>query len=197
MNICIFGDSVVWGAWLPSRVGWANLLRNYLEKNFGSTFSVYNLGIDGNTTNDLLLRFDIETKARSPELIIFEIGVNDSCYRETRNKPLVDIDTFKRNIKILINKAKTHTHKITFLGLVKGNDKETMPLPSSSTGKCYDKENVVLYDEAIKNVCLEENVDFIDLYSLLDDQDFVDGLHPNPAGHIKIFEIVRKMFDSE
>jgi len=32
MNICIFGDSIAWGAWLPFRVSWANLLRNYLEK---------------------------------------------------------------------------------------------------------------------------------------------------------------------
>jgi len=197
MNICIFGDSIAWGAWLPFRVSWANLLRNYLEKNFGSTFSVYDLGIDGDTTNDLIMRFDAEAKARSPKLIIFAIGTNDSSFRKTRNNPIVDINTFKRNVKILIDKAKIYTQKIIFLGLVKGNDEETMPLPSSSTGKCYDKENVVLYDEAMKHICLEENVNFIDLYSLLTDQDFIDGLHPNPAGHIKIFEIIREMFDSE
>jgi len=30
--ICIFGNSTAWGRGLPSRVGWANPLRNYLEK---------------------------------------------------------------------------------------------------------------------------------------------------------------------
>ena len=33
---------------------------------------------------------------------------------------------------------------------------------------------------------------FIDIFGLLDNADFEDGLHPNAAGHQKIFEVIKK-----
>jgi len=38
--------------------------------------SVYNYGFSGNTSKDLLLRFEVETIARKPDVIIFAIGIN-------------------------------------------------------------------------------------------------------------------------
>jgi lysophospholipase L1-like esterase len=54
-TICVFGDSITWGAYDPERGGWVNRLRNDLEK---KEIESYNLGISGDTTADLLKRFN-------------------------------------------------------------------------------------------------------------------------------------------
>lgn len=195
MNICIFGDSITWGAKLPFRIGWANLLRNHLEKVSDEFFSVYDLGIDKNTSTDLLQRFVNEAEARKPEVIIFAIGTNDSSFIKTKDQPITELNTFKNNLKALTDLAKKHTHRIIFVGLTKGDDRITNPLPQSTTGKSYDKANITLYSQAIKEVCTNEDLTFIDLQAILTDTDFADGLHPNAAGHEKIFQAVAKKLD--
>lgn len=195
INLCIFGDSITWGAWLPFRVGWANLLRNYLEKVSDNAVSVYDLGIDGDTSRDLLDRFEVEARARKPQVIIFAVGINDSGFRLSKENPLVPIDEFESNLRQLIGMAREFTQDIIFLGLGKGDDGPTNPLPQSTTGKCYDKENARLYDEVIRKVCEEEKVRYVSVIDKLTDDDFIDGLHPNPDGHLKIYESVRKELD--
>lgn len=195
-NICIFGDSITWGAFLPFRGAWANLLRNYLES-LNKMIAVYDLGIDTNTTRDLLERFEVEAKVRKPNMVIFAVGINDSAYRKTRNSTLVPADEFQKNIEKLIAMAGKFTDKILFVGLAKGDDSNTVPLPRSMTGKCYDKENVKKYNDAIKLICSKKNVKFVDIFGLLNDEDFDDGLHPNLGGHQKIFEAVRRALKTE
>ena len=50
MTICIFGDSITWGAYDPEQGGWATRLRNYFEKQ-DNDVDVYNLGISGDNIN--------------------------------------------------------------------------------------------------------------------------------------------------
>ena len=63
MNVLIFGDSITWGAYDPEQGGWATRLRNYFEEK-DNDIDVYNLGISGDTTADLLERIEIEAKSR-------------------------------------------------------------------------------------------------------------------------------------
>ena len=198
----IFGSSITYGAW-DSEGGWANRLRSFLDqKNLSGQkdyLLLYNLGIDGDDTVKILKRFNNESEARLAEwdnestVIIFEIGINDSCYRETKNNPAVLPEKFEENLTDLIKKTREGSvSKAIFLGLAKGSDKETMPFLGSTTGKCYDKENVIIYNDIIKKVCEKEKVLFIDILDKMVDSDFYDGLHPNTEGHQKIFEIVKE-----
>lgn len=190
--ICVFGDSVLWGWGLPFRIGWVNLFRNYIEDKSNFTMNLYDLGIDADTTEDVLRRFDIEASARKPDMVIFAIGVNDSAYRKTKDWPLVSADVFLKNIYTLIKKARKFTKEIVFVGLCKGSDQETMPLPASKTGKCFSKKNARVYNEIIKKCCLNENVLFIDIIDKIKDSEFCDGLHPTKEGHEKIFKKVKE-----
>lgn len=192
MVICIFGDSITWGAFLPFRGAWANLLRNYLES-LNKMIAVYDLGIDTNTSQDLVKRFNSEASARKPSAIIFAVGTNDSAYRKSRDKPLVPLNQFKENLGLLIKQARKYTAHIFFVGLVKGDDSKTKPIPRSTTGKCYTRENVRIFNDAVKLVCEKKRVSFIEVFDLLKDEDFDDGLHPNLGGHQKIFEAVRRI----
>lgn len=189
--ICVFGDSVLWGWGLPFRIGWVNLFRNYIEDKSNFTMNLYDLGIDADTTEDVLRRLDTEAAARKPDMVIFAIGVNDSAYRKTKDWPITKIDVFEKNIYTLIKKSRKFTKEIIFVGLCKGSDKETIPLPASKTGKCFSKANARVYNNIIKKCCLNENVLFIDIIDKIKDSEFCDGLHPTKEGHEKIFKEVK------
>jgi len=85
MNICIFGDSITWGAYDPINGGWVGLLRNYFEKKSEGEIEIYNLGISGNTTDGLLKMIENESIPREPEVIVLAIGINDTQYIYSNN----------------------------------------------------------------------------------------------------------------
>ena len=194
-NICIFGDSITWGPYLPFRVAWANLLRNHLEKSATDLFRVYDLGVDMDTTRNVLDRMELEARARKPGIIIFNIGVNDSLYRTKSENSETTLEEFERNIDKLVAIAKQFTERVLIVGLVKGNDRWTTPLIQSTTGKVYTKERTRIYDRKLKEVAERNNVLFADVNDILNDGDFDDGLHPNANGHLKMFSIISKVLD--
>lgn len=81
-RLTIFGDSITWGACDYEGGGWSTRLRRYFETSDKYDVSVYNLGIGGDATDNLLFRFGTEGLARNrfPQTIIFAIGINDSQY---------------------------------------------------------------------------------------------------------------------
>ena len=87
MRIFCFGDSITYGKWDAKHCGWVQRLRRFLDKNweiYGDNL-VYNLGVSGDTTKNLLTRFEFEIEQRLKEekeevLIIFDIGINDSLF---------------------------------------------------------------------------------------------------------------------
>ena len=195
MIILIFGDSITWGRGLPTRVGWANLLRNSLE-DINPKIHLYDLGIDGNTTQDLLGRIEVEALARKPDVIIWAIGVNDAAYRYSEDKPLVDKSTFNSNLHQLVTFGEKYVSKQLFVGITMGDDTLTQPLPDSTTGKCYKKSRVLDYNDLIRIVCSEANIGFINISDALSDANFYDGLHPNIAGHEIIYQAVLPVINS-
>ncbi len=190
--ICVFGDSVLWGWGLPFRIGWVNLFRNYIEEKSDFKMQLYDLGIEADTTEGVLKRFEVETVARKPDMIIFAIGINDSAYRRIKDYPIATKDIFEKNIYSLVKKARKFTKEIAFVGLCLGDERLTMPLPASTTGKCFTKENTRIYNEIIKKVCKKEKILFVDILNKLMDNDFCDGLHPNISGQEKIFREVKE-----
>ncbi|MCK5413565.1 MAG: NUDIX domain-containing protein [Candidatus Pacebacteria bacterium] len=190
--ICVFGDSVLWGWGLPFRVGWVNLFRNYIEDKSNYAMNLYDLGIDAETTDGVLERFDAEAVARKPDMIIFAIGINDSTYRKTKDYPITTVVAFEKNIYSLIKKARKFTKEIVFVGLCLGDERLMMPLPASKTGKCFTRENLIIYNDIIRKCCFNENVLFIDVIDKVKDGDFCEGLHPSISGHKKIFQEVKK-----
>jgi len=202
-RILIFGDSIVYGAWDRGKEGgWVQRLRKFLdEKHFiepDFEYSVYNLGVSGNTIGELLERFEFETKQRLEEgeeiIIIFQIGINDSQFVISENKLRTSPEKFKENIQNLIKVAKIFTQKIIFVGLTLVDESKTTPIPWNPN-KIYKNENIKRNNEIIKSVCKENNIYFIEIFDKWLKSDYKnlleDGLHPNSPGHQKIFETVK------
>lgn len=201
MRILVFGDSIIYGAW-DKEGGWAQRLRKFLdektltEENFYCV--IYNLGISGDTTDDLLGRFEFETKQRIKEkkdtIIIFSIGGNDATFIDGEKQCQVSKEKFRENVKKLEKLAEKYASKILFIGLFPADESKTIPI-LWAPGKSYKNEYIIQYDKIIKSVCRENNVPFIDIYEKFMNADYKnlleDGQHPNSAGHRKIFEIVK------
>ncbi len=194
--ICIFGDSIAWGASDSEKGGWVERLKVFMGENYNS--DVYNLGISGDKTPNILKRFKLEAKARTKEaedvVFIFAIGINDSCFVRSKNGLMIQPKKFKANIERIIKQAKAITPKIIFIGLNPVDESKTTPI-SWDTGKSYKNENIKKHDEIIKLICKEKKVYFVGIFKNWIESNYKelleDGLHPNVAGHKRIFEAVQ------
>lgn len=200
-KIFIFGDSIAHGIWDEEMGGWVNRLDMYLkqdkftaEDNFTE---VYNLGVDGDTSENILNRFEFETYHRTiPEqgdVFLIAVGINDAAFLKEQGDNFVPKSQFKENLQYMITLVKKYSERIVFAGLTAIDEKMANP---KGCVACYENKHVGEYNEVIKKVCEENDLIFIDVLSqfkkgnyaeLLDE----DGLHPNSSGHRKIFEIVR------
>lgn len=190
MNICVFGDSITYGAHDSEQGGWVNRWRLFLGCK-KSNIEVYNFGVSGDNTEDLLKRFEAEIKLREPDKIVFAIGINDSQFLIKEKKNRIPIDKFDNNIKELILKAKKYISDIIFIGMTSVDEVRTSPIPWN-TNKIYKNSYIKEYNERIKNICEKENINFIYLFDVLNNELLEDGLHPNSKGHQKIFEVIKK-----
>lgn len=195
MSICVFGDSIAWGAFDPKHGGWVTLLRNYVEQEWErlNDKSVYNLGICSETTASLLPRFEIEFKAREPEIVIFALGINDSAKIPPDYNNWVNIRTFQNNLVKLSEGANKLNAQHLFIGLTPLNESQTTPLDDDMD--MYYLSERDRYNQAVLKHCQKYNLPHIDLTHILTTQDLDDGLHPNTAGHQKIFAAVRPVVE--
>lgn len=193
MNICIFGDSITEGYYDEEKGGWVNRVKKKLNND-----KIYNLGISGNTTQDLLKRFDSGILNKNPDIIIIAIGVNDSAILASKNNNWVAIDKFEENIVKLIKKSKKISKEIIFIGLTPCEEEKTSPIPWAPD-VTYKNAFIKKYNDEIKEICKKENVKFIDLYDEMVKMDYKellqDGLHPNANGHKWMAEKIIKELD--
>ena len=195
-RILVFGDSLVYGAWDLEKGGWVNRLRLFLDKeNIKKSefyYSVYNLGVSGDTSKDVLKRFEIETKHRlRDELVfLFGVGTNDSAWMHSKNNFWIPQMEFEENIRKLISIARKFSSKIVFVGMVGVDESRVDPILWDKD-KSYKNEYIRKYDELLEKICNEEKVGYIKLFGKISKELLEDGLHPNSEGHKKIFEAVR------
>lgn len=188
-SICIFGDSTAWGAWDMGKGGWVNRFWFYVAKRNGDDYvEVYNCSISGGTTKTILERFENEAKIREADALIFQTGGNDASYEHAPDNYLVTPDKFRENLEEIIIRAKKITGNIIFMDLKNCDESKTMPV--SWIDIYYTNENIKKYSEIMQEICNKNNVLFLDI-ELLNNDDFDDGLHPNAKGHEKIFNQVR------
>ena len=182
LAICVFGDSITWGAYDLEFGGWVNRFKLYYDQQGNYETDIYNLGICGDKVKDVLKRFQAEAQARKPNKIILEIGINDSPHLTYLfGTKLID---FEGRFRELLEKAKKFTNDVVIVGLT--NVDESNKLHG------YKNEKIEKYDRKLKEIAKDKNIRFVDLFNILTVDDFEDGLHPNARGHQKIFEKVKE-----
>lgn len=201
MRILVFGDSITYGK-VDTQGGWAERLRQYFDIQAAKDYSrdlpnVYNLGISGDTAEGILMRFDIEAKARSRDedlIFIVAVGTNDSSL--SNGKPLYTENDFEANLENILKKAKKYSSKLLLVGLLPVNEKLTTPIPWR-LDRHYTNKQIVLFDEIVSKIARKNDIPYVPLLNKFKDKLdlFPDGLHPNDEGHQLIFEQVKPELD--
>lgn len=196
-KIFVFGDSIAYGAWDPMG-GWVERLRQWLfvttrgERNLG-TF-LLNLSIAGDTTAELLKRFTPEIEARQPgDMIFFATGINDAQF--VNGRPLTTLAEVCTNVRTLIQRARAWAPLLCWVGLTPVDDARTTPLPWMPD-RAYRNATVAVFNGAIRRTAAAEAIPYIDLFSAWSaDRAYrhllMDGIHPNAAGHVQIYERIK------
>lgn len=205
MTILFFGDSITWGAW-DEEGGWVNRVKKIVDKkiidtNFSYYHDIYNVGISGDLSTDLLERFEFETNSRIDQnqdtVFVFAIGANDAMFDINKKVYRTDPNLFLDNINKLIQKAKKFSNKIVFVGLFPVDDNATIPAEWPQN-EVYKNIHTSKYNDLIKDICESERVEFINLFDEFINKDYqkllaIDGLHPNSKGHHQISEVVKEL----
>lgn len=200
-QIIVFGDSISFGMW-DQMGGWPVRLMQHFNKrvidsNLDEFIATYAIGIPGNTSDDLILRFEGEMNPRinteQETSIIFAIGTNDSHLINPGRKNAVALENFEHNLTRLYEMARHYAKNVCFVGLPMVDEERTDPLFWIHE-RSYINDEVKKYDAIVRKVSQEVGASFIDIYSEFEKQGHAkllsDGLHPNSHGHKIIFEKV-------
>lgn len=190
-----FGDSITYGEYDGVFGGWVDILKRYaLQKyNEGSDeLILFNLGIGGETTEGLVKRIPHEMKARNSaegNIIFISYGANDLAIKD--GNQLVNLKQFKANIEVAVQHAKQYSSNIYLVSILPFSDKVDKII--QPTGKIRNNEDVLIYNQILKDIAVENSLNYIDFHSaFLEDKEILfskDGVHPNEKGYGMMAEI--------
>lgn len=206
-NIIVFGHSVTQGLW-DEKGGWVQRLRTFLDSRALETqdehdvFYTFNAGISGDTTEDLLERFEDEYRRRGDseeyeELLLIQIGTNDAIIEDGEKR--VTEDKFKENIREILDKGEKLADKVIMIGDFPV-DPEMEEIPYAPE-QVLRNEDVRRYDRIKKEICHEKGIEFIDMFKLMEDREIMnfleEGVHPNSEGHRVIYREVKERLEEK
>lgn len=204
MRLLFFGDSITQGFW-DSEGGWVSRLRKFYDaqKLSGKDEdppTVFNLGISGNSSDDIVERLEGEIKARIIDgglIIVFAVGVNDSRMKEGVN--FSNPSRYAQNLLILLEIAKRYTDKSLFIGLTPCVESRTNPVSWGSTA--YQNARIQEFDEVLSDFCKNNSVSYVEVFSRFQSEQkqrelLPDGAHPNDEGHQLLSDIIKPHLES-
>lgn len=198
-RIIVFGDSISFGSNDRAYGGWVVRLKNYFART-GQFHHVFNLGISGENSSQILKRVEIEIGPRistDPEkksLLLVCIPINDTRISgSVAGSSEIGKDEFAGNLANLYSLGKKNVDEIVFVGMTNVDEKKTNPWQEVIERRiaCWRNDVIEEYNEIAKNYCKQNGIRFIDMFGLFDESDLSDGLHPNEIGHEKMYEKIK------
>lgn len=190
-----FGDSITYGEYDGVFGGWVDILKRYaLQKhNEGANeLILFNLGIGGETSEGLVRRIRNEMTARNSGdggIVFIGYGANDLAVKD--GNQIVNSEQFRTNIEKAIQHAKVFSKEIYLVSILPISDKINGEI--SVTGKVRTNEDVLVYNQILKDIVAENSLSYIDFHSaFLEDKEILlskDGVHPNEKGYGMMAEI--------
>lgn len=200
-NLVAFGDSTTAARETVPKV-YAQILQEQLPDRLGQRVTVYNAGIGGNTTYDALQRIDKDVRARHPDTVVVQFGINDSwVYDGGQGGPsAVPIDqatqvehpnasrgNYVDNISKIVSTLKNDGARVILM--------TPNQLQTAGAGAEMAWRNDLLgdYAKVVRTVAAAERVELLDVWQIYSDYAakpdhsvndlLVDSQHPGQAGH--------------
>lgn len=198
MNLYVFGDSISQG-YFDRRGGWvARLWEQVVDTGRVPQHYIYNVSISGDTTRDVLQRFEPEAKRRGieqyPSVVMITTGVNDAFRDDSGLRRA--LDSTESDLRDLLDEAREHAETVVLMGCPPV-DPEDNSVPN--TGYRIRNKDLERIDDLKRHLSEgRDGVDFVDLHARLDTGSFSwhDGIHPDTDGHRRIYEAVREPLTS-
>lgn len=188
MKIICMGDSLTYGTGLEDRENqcWSALA----AKRTG--YEMVNRGVGGDTTAGMLARCQNEVFACRPDAMILLGGANDIFYTW-------DYRPASANVISMVKQAQSHGISV-LVGLPLPFVAEEIPVRAWNADRDNHHVAAVLarYARWLTLYCTESKIPVIDFRSHFFNSDgsvrrelfFSDGVHPNPAGHQLLADIL-------
>ncbi len=115
------------------------------------------MGVSGNSSNELLGRFENEITARNKYgeiAIVISIGLNDSRAKGDTN--FSDTTKYLENLHDLLKQSRTYSQKILFVGLTACVNERSNPVAWGNTG--YTNGRIQEFNDVLCNFCKQNNV---------------------------------------
>lgn len=193
-TICVFGDSIAWGAFDKEAGGWADRLKIAL---LPKGAQVYNLAVCGNTTEGVLRRMPAECIARHPDIVILAVGINDSqlMIQNMLGTPRIGNEAFRNNMRTLLIQGKRYAKHVIVVGLTPVDEKRVKIVPWAPE-KGYDNQRIQQFNTMTEELCKGLSIPFVSIFKFITIADVdEDGLHLNSSGHQKILKAVKRIID--
>lgn len=197
IRICFLGDSTTIGTGDTSFLGWPARVSNAAWES-GSDVTCYNLGVRGDTSEQIAARWRAECESRLiPDLagaVVFSFGLNDSADQDGVRR--VPLERSVETARALLGESKSRWSTL-WIG-PSPIDESRQPV-TGATGQRFDlrNERVREYNEAYRELAIDLAVPYLDLFTpLIEDDAFMasmksgDAVHPTRKGYEIIAERV-------
>jgi lysophospholipase L1-like esterase len=156
----------------------------FFENNF------LNKGISGQTSAEMLLRFNEDVVSFKPEFVVILSGTNDIA----GNRGYTTLKQIENNIKHMCELATQNNIKVMLCSVLPVLNYKWAP-------NVEPVEKIIALNKWIKQYCIKYNIFHVEFYDQLVDADFSfnkkyteDGVHPNAYGYDKMKPIILSSF---
>ena len=183
-KLVFIGNSIVNGFPFPRSGCFVSLIRQ------ATGWDVINKGNNGETTTDILQRFDRDVIAHHPDLVCILTGTNDFIYRQA--SPRQAFENLERMVEKAA-KAQPEAIRPVLLTPLLVDVPMATRLWRPESGIDYEAVNQDL--EAIACLIRSSGIDYVDLTTAWQDcRLYHDGVHPLPEGHRFIADKILDFF---
>jgi lysophospholipase L1-like esterase len=191
-RIIFFGDSITQQG--VGANGYVTRIKEELEKTAKGQYDVIGAGIGGNKVYDLYLRLDDDVLAKTPDVVVIYIGVNDVWHKATSGTG-TDPDKFQKFYEAIIKKLKEKKCKVILC----------TPATIGEKTDFTDQQDGDMnkYAQFIRDIAKKDNLPLCDLrkafleYNLKNNPQnkekgilTVDGVHLNEKGNQMVADLL-------
>ena len=173
-KIVLMGDSIT-SSWT-----------GYSPEFFSNNSYLINKGVSGETTPEMLNRFDADVLSLAPEAVIILAGINDIA----QNTGYISISETFNNIALMVDLAKKNNIKPVLCSVLPANELTWRP-------EIKPAELVIELNQKLSAYCEKNNLVYIDYFSSmvggskeLRSELTYDGIHPDKKGYIIMEQIL-------
>lgn len=169
----------------------------------GSSLTVGNVGVGGNTTRDAMRRLSRDVLAHRPRVVVIGFGINDAAVDVWRKppatEPRVPLKEYRENLAAMAKAIEEAGGKVIFVtpnplrwtSMLRDLYGKAPYDPGSEDG--FDAPLLEGYRAAMREVAAERSAPVVDVAQVwaaalaakggTADDFLLDGMHPNDAGH--------------